>query len=336
VRKASFVVSHSYQNKKIFQLDNPILNRDNCLYPFYLLCQELRAKHSIDLSTQDINPISDSEFVLYNEMPSKLPTLQEKAKSFLLLYETELIRPDNWDINKHKRFQKIFTWNDTLVDGKRYIKMNYAQQLRQNTPSNNKTKFCAVIAGNKSCRHPKELYSKRVEAIRWFEKNHPEEFDLYGIGWDKMTFKKPFGRLNRLEFLRNLFHRRFPGYKGTVESKQKILKDYSYSICYENARDIPGYITEKIFDCFFAFCVPIYWGAPNVTDFIPANTFIDKRSFKTYEELYSYMKNMSEAEYKGYLDNIQRFLQGEQIKAFSAEEFVKTIIKNIVEDFQNA
>ena len=55
----------------------------------------------------------------------------------------------------------------------------------------------------------------------------------------------------------------------------KFTKNISFAICYENARDIPGYITEKIFDCFFAGCVPIYWGgAPNVTDHIPANTFI--------------------------------------------------------------
>jgi hypothetical protein len=24
-----------------------------------------------------------------------------------------------------------------------------------------------------------------VEAIKWFEKNHPEDFDFYGIGWDR-------------------------------------------------------------------------------------------------------------------------------------------------------
>lgn len=30
--------------------------------------------------------------------------------------------------------------------------------------------------------------------------------------------------------------------------------------CFENVRDLPGYITEKIFDCFFAEYIPIYWG----------------------------------------------------------------------------
>jgi hypothetical protein len=41
-------------------------------------------------------------------------------------------------------------------------------------------------------------------------------------------------------------------YKGKIDSKKDTLEKYKFSICYENARDTPGYITEKIFDCFFA------------------------------------------------------------------------------------
>jgi hypothetical protein len=63
------------------------------------------------------------------------------------------------------------------------------------------------------------------------------------------------------------------------------LEKYKFSICYENARDTPGYITEKIFDCFFAGCVPIYWGANNITDHIPKECFIDKRDFEDYKVL---------------------------------------------------
>ncbi|KAB7887432.1 hypothetical protein GBG19_10625 [Poseidonibacter ostreae] len=68
-------------------------------------------------------------------------------------------------------------------------------------------------------------------------------------------------------------------------------------MCYENARDIPGYITEKIFDSFFAGCVPVYLGADNITEHIPKECFIDKREFDTYEKLYKYLKNMSDEEY---------------------------------------
>ena len=45
-------------------------------------------------------------------------------------------------------------------------------------------------------------------------------------------------------------------------------------------RDVLGYITEKIFDSFAAWCVPVYWGASNVTDYIPEGCFIDRRKFR--------------------------------------------------------
>ena len=35
------------------------------------------------------------------------------------------------------------------------------------------------------------------------------------------------------------------------------------------AREIPGYITEKIFDCFLARSVPVYWGPGNIADHVP-------------------------------------------------------------------
>jgi len=169
-----------------------------------------------------------------------------------------------------------------------------------------------------------------VKTIRWFEENHPEDFDLYGIGWDKYYFKGMLSRLNRFDALRKILKPRYPSYKGRIESKKEVYKKYKFAICYENARDIPGYITEKIFDCFFAGCVPIYWGAPNITDHIPADTFIEKRNFKTYEELYNYLKNMSDKEYINYLDAIKNFIKSDKIYPFSAECFAETLINEII------
>ncbi len=122
---------------------------------------------------------------------------------------------------------------------------------------------------------------------------------------------------------------RYRTYKGTVKSKNEVLRRYKFAICYENARDIPGYITEKIFDCFFAGCVPIYLGAPNVTAHIPSETFIDKRNFRTYEELYRYIKDMPDAEYIDYLDAIKNFVLSDKIYPFSAECFAETLVREL-------
>ena len=229
-------------------------------------------------------------------------------------------------------FKKIFTWNDGFVDNKKYFKINFSHKIPDKVEFNikNKNKFCTMIVANKFKSHPLELYTERVKAIRWFEQNHLEDFDLYGIGWDRYYFKGMLSGLNRFDALRKLLKPKYPSYRGTVKLKRDVLQKYKFAICYENARDIPGYITEKIFDCFFAGCVPVYWGAPNVTDHIPEDTFIDRRDFKSYEELYIYLKNMSDKEYLDYLNAIRNFIKSDKIYPFSAECFAETIVNEIM------
>ena len=328
--KATFFTGLFYLNNRQFDLSNKISNRDNCLYGWYLLQKKFR-ENGIDLSTQDINPPSESQFIIYNEM-HKIKNITPDKDNYFLMLESKIISPDNWSIDNHRFFKKIFTWDDTLVDNKKYIKINYPHKLPVDLDYdlNRKEKFCAMIAANKFKPHPLELYTERIKAIRWFEQNHSEDFDLYGIGWDKYYFKGMLSRLNRFNTLRKILKPRYPSYKGSIESKKEVYKKYKFAICYENARDIPGYITEKIFDCFFAGCVPIYWGAPNITDHIPTDTFIDKRNFNTYEELYSYLKNMSDKEYMNYLGAIKNFIKSDKIYPFSAECFAITIVNEIL------
>lgn len=333
MKKICIVVSDFYQKNRLFDLDDKLVNRDNCMYPFWLLKKEFK-KHGYDLSTQDINGISDSQVVIYNEMPKTLPNKNDIQKSYLMLFESELIRPDNWNLNKHKYFNKIFTWDDDIIDNKKYFKFNFAQQIPSSITKDllKKEKLCTLIAGNKKVNHPLELYTKRVEAIRWFEKNYHEDFDFYGIGWDNFSHPNEYIKilLNKIKILK-FFVPNFQCYGGKVDSKREVLEKYKFAICYENAKDISGYITEKIFDCFFAGCIPIYWGADNIIKHIPKECFIDKREFNTYEELYHYIKNMSDGEYIKYLDNIENFLNSEKAYKFSSECFAETLIGTIID-----
>ena len=328
--KATLFTSSFYLNNTQFDISDKI--RDNCLYMFYFLKKRLE-ENGIDLSTQDINPPSESQFIIYNEMP-RIKDIFSDKNNYLLIFESEVVRPDNWSVENHKYFKKIFTWNDEFVDNKKYFKINFAHKIPVDLDFdlNKKTKLCAMIAGHKFKSHPLELYTERVKAIRWFEQNHPEDFDLYGIGWDKHYFKGVLSMLNinRFEVLTKLLKPKYPSYKGAVKSKNEVLQKYKFAICYENARDIPGYITEKIFDCFFAGCVPVYRGAPNATDYIPADAFIDRRKFQTYDELYKYLKNMPDEKYLDYLDAIKNFIKSNKIYPFSAECFAETIVREIL------
>ena len=344
--KATFFTSSFYLNNGQFDISDGISNRDNCLYGFYLLKKRFE-ENGIILGTQDINLPSESQFIIYNEMPKTKDIFPDKD-GYLLIFESELIRPGNWNTENHKYFKKIFTWNDEFVDNKKYFKYYWPNKIPENLDFDlsKKTKLCTMIVANKFKKHPLELYTERIKAIRWFEQNHPEDFDLYGIGWDEFRFKGILSNLNYLisrfklspvihgllKFL--TFFNRCPSYKGKVENKREVLQKYKFAICYENARGISGYITEKIFDCFFAGCVPVYWGASNVAEYIPENTFIDRRKFRTYNELYDYLKNMPNKEYGDYLAAIKNFVRSDKIYPFSAECFAETITREILKDIE--
>jgi alpha(1,3/1,4) fucosyltransferase len=341
MKKACLVVNGYLQKDNIF---NPILQRDYIFDRFIKLKVAFKER-GYELSTDDIHSIDESDVVIYaSNMPKKLPKLNNIEKSYLILSESPFIRPDNYDIKKHIFFNKVFTWSDDLVDGVKYIKLNYAHAFPEtiNKSLSIKRKLCVLIAGNKKPKYvldskilKLDLYLEREKSIRWFEKNHLQDFDLYGVGWDKFFFtgSKLVRALNRIPLLPDFFlkisGRSYPSYKGTVEHKKPIMEKYRFSICYENARDIPGYITEKIFDSFFAGCVPVYWGANNITDFIPKNCFIDKRNFSNYEKLHAFLKSMTDEEYRIYLDNIESYLNSTQAIPYRSEGFVQTVIETI-------
>ena len=332
MKKISFVVPNAYNNNKIFDLEDPFFNRDDCLRP-YLLMKEEFERLGYQIETSDLISPHEADVVLYNEMPAKMET--PKEKSYLMIFESELIRPDNWDKNKHENFHKIFTWNDEYVDNKKYFKFNFPNNF--STPAlgtQGRERLAVLISGNKTSNHPLELYSKRLDTIKWFEKFHVSEFDYYGFGWDKHNFgSQTIGKiLNKLGAYKFLPKRMTPCYKGIVDSKNETLKSYKFCICYENARDIAGYITEKIFDCFFAGTIPVYWGPNNRDLHIPSSCYIDRTDFASHEEMYEFLTNLSDNVYLNYQKEIIKYLESDQAEQFKADYFAKTITGQVTSE----
>jgi len=239
----------------------------------------------------------------------------------LFLWEAPAVNPANWDPELHKLFPIIFTWHDSYVDGNKFIKIHWPQTRKFPCVPNisfSDKKLLVNISMNKFSRHPRELYSARRVSIRYFEQNQPENFDLYGVGWNQPT--------NFLEKLLPFTCQVYPSYRGTVMNKWDVLPQYRFSLCYENIHDEPGWVTEKIFDCMRAGCVPIYWGAPNITDYVDAEAFIDRRQFKSDAELESFLIEITEKEYKIYQTAIQEYLLSEKFQKFLPPAYAETII----------
>ncbi len=335
MKKVSFVAGKAFHGNNIFDRNQKTLKVGS--FDKYHALHDKFKERGYEIGTDDINKPEDSDIVIYFDMPKKIPNKNDINKSYLLAIESPIIRPENFDSFKIKFFNKVFTWNDDLVDQKKVIKINYSFGLPTEIfKEPNRGKLCCLIVSNKSSKLPNELYSERIKIIRWFEENHIEDFDLFGFGWDSYRFEGPklIRALNRIPFIPAAIYvlaglKRL-SYRGVVSDKFETMRHYRFAIAYENVKDENGYITEKIFDAFMAGCVPVYWGAKNVLDYIPGDCFVDRRNFKSNEELYSFIKNMADSDYLMYLNNIEKFLNSDEAKEFTSTFFAETIVKNTI------
>lgn len=305
-------------------------------YPIILLKEKLAEKNYI-LETLDMDKPENYEAIIFSDYPDKKTCCVDlytipKEKRFLILEECEMIYKPNARTDLLNEFKNVFAYNDNLVKNCGYIKLNMPNKFKKPlSVSYDEKKFSILVAGNKKSKEKGELYSERLNAIHFMEKEHPEEFDLYGIGWDLKVFEETTINhlLNKIQPLRRALAEKHKSYKGKIDKKIEILSKYKFCFCYENSSEIPGYISEKIWDCFFAGCVPVYYGAPNITKYIPVDTFVDFRNFNSYDDLYSYLKNISLEEYNNYLKRASIFLESKKAYQFSCDCFVDVLLKNL-------
>jgi hypothetical protein len=331
-----------YNANRMFQDSKSALG-DDLSYPGVYMARHLRdLGHQVN--TLDMAPLESFDAAIFFDHPTFLNSRYRQLqkipgkKLYLFLFENPSNRPDNYWRSNHGAFEKIFTWAPEWVDDRKYIKMWLPLKIPDSFKINRaeKSKFCVQVVSQKYSGHCAELYSERVRAIRWFEREHPAEFDLFGTNWNRFYFSGKMARLNLLlqkgysKFPNAGKINRFPSWRGTVDSKNAVMRNYKFAITYENA-SFPGYVTEKIFDALFAGCVPIYAGAPDVTDYIPPEVFIDKREFPDYPSLYRFLKDMPEKAYQEKLDAIESFVRGERIKLFGPKNYTAIILKHIVE-----
>lgn len=342
----------------IFNLHS-VRNRDNCLEPMRLL-QSVAQQNGIALHTADVNQANriNPDFSLYVESIDFMPSIAKQ--SYLILYETPLTVPRNSNYKYLNQFDYIFTWDRQLlkngltdISGKiipshRFIEIYHPNPIPaectsdfQSSTFNQRKDFLCLIGSNRHANlvDERELYSERVKAIRWFETHALDDFKLYGNGW-----KVPQKRLGNLGKARYRIEKIipwlmgrpvFPSYQGPAKTKYEVLSRTKFCICYENARDISGYITEKIFDCLFAGCVPIYWGDSEIAQSIPPSCFIESRKYSDYEELYQYLRTMKPEEFYGYQNAARDFLRSPAFTRFSSPSFANAVVQKISQDFRS-
>ena len=320
----ALVVERFFQENRIFDEYNEIVNRDDCQRPYIELRKRLFGR-GYDLLTCDQLNWCDAAAVLFVNIPSQDDGYRQRAYAagvpmYAIVNELSAIHTNNRMVSLHEGLKKIFTYQRKLWDEKRYIRLHYAFNVpTQVSGSFARSGLCTIIANNKSLSAENELYSLRRQAIKWFEKNHPDDLDVYGKGWQV--------RLDPVRTLRSY----------SIQDLQRVaqnanlnpwLRTGSRSALRMLALE-PGWITEKIFDCLFQGCVPVYLGPDEITEYVPENCFVDFRRFRSFKELYEFMREYDERQYEEFLESVNKYVRSEMIRPFTTQFFVETILSHL-------
>lgn len=314
------------------------VHRHNPTYTPRLLRQRF-LERGIELNTPDLNGGRDVAFEIHLE-GRPLPPRDQHRPRYLIALENPNINKLNASAEYCAGFDRAFAWDVRLhhLPNVVPILIPYPMVWEDFPGPQQRSIFACLINANKAFKEvlPTDLYLERLATIRWYERHAPDKFALYGLGWDKST--PAFTAAGRLARSYSRLKTRlfgippFPSYRGEVQDKGTVLRQARFSYCYENSRDLSNYITEKIFDSLVHGCIPVYWGADNVLEHIPAGCFVDRRQFRNTAEVHRHLLSLSDADQARYQDRIREFLASDAARRFSSEQVVQTIVARISAD----
>ncbi len=321
---------------RVFDEDYPGRDRNPQVWRFMRDFRTLATERGIDLATIDQVDFESASvpYVIYFDFSWRRLVADRflfripREKRVLLMLEPSNINPSLHFIPAMRRpFSKIFTFNDEQALRCGYTKINYfvlGDMLDYRTPPFERIPFerkrkLIGINSNRWAYMPSSTYSIRKRFFRFFEQRYPSEFDLFGHGWNRpcVFYERWFG------------YPRFTSYRGEIPedivSKIRLMSGYRFHLCIENNKDEPGYVSEKITDCFCARCVPLYLGWRHADRYIPRECFVNLRDFRSIEELGQFIDSVDEARYQVYLDAIETFIHSEKARYFTNANAFDTI-----------
>jgi len=335
---------------------------DDILAPYRLIREHFGA-HGIEVHTADLmGPQSDGRRNIYVSMGmqaryEELARRPDTVLSGFFAMECPIVEPALYRglPAVGRAFRRVFSWSDgdalQPFTGER---MNFEtfrwpqcfDRVHEDIWSRtDHRKFLVMINANKLPRlYQHELYTKRLEAIRYFHGHG--EIDLYGRHWERVPIRlgkpawMPWTMVKMMERLRQLKQNILPNpvyaaaraaSHGPTASKSRTMGDYRFALCFENMI-LKGWITEKLFDCFFVGTVPIYWGEPEIEKAVPPDCYVDMRRFRDFVELRRFLKGLSGEQIEGYRVAARRFLESPAFRPFSARAFLDIFRRLVRED----
>ena len=126
---------------------------------------------------------------------------------------------------------------------------------------------------------------------------------FYRVSSDRLRIIKELRKYIKIDVFGKCFNKKEPeefNHLGFANRKIENIGRYKFHLAFENSKD-EGYISEKIWQSFYAGTVPIYLGAPNIRKFLPRqNAALIVDEFPSIEALANEIKRIgsNEIEYQ--------------------------------------
>jgi hypothetical protein len=172
------------------------------------------------------------------------PSFGTRARVSVMVLEPEAIHGAHLRAlrRSHKRFYKVLSHNSALlsaIPNGEFFPFGSTWVTEWRDLDTQKTRMISLIASNKRSQ---EGHLLRHRIVEWAG-SAEVDMDVMGRGY------KPFA------------------------AKSDGLAPYRYSVVVENVREW-NYFTEKLVDAVLCRTVPIYWGCPNIGDFLDTSAMI--------------------------------------------------------------
>jgi Glycosyltransferases involved in cell wall biogenesis len=308
-------------------------NRDGSLRPWLVLRSHLR-QHGFTLDTADYlskkafaNRINIYTSFGIHDRQQRLVERRDVILNAFYLFETVMYAPRMYEMlpQLSTRFRTVYSWTDAKTLARFATGPFRVSSFRVPAPfsdvidrfwsRSDREGVMLVCTNRRGIAIDGDLFDERLRATEHFAARG--DFELWGRGWDDVSGLSP----------------RFAAavgksWRGPLADKYEAYSRARFVVCYEN-QILRGWITEKIFDCFRSGAVPLYLGAPDVLDWIPADCFVDVRKFSGYDDLSRYLDTLSPDDLLRYRVAARDYLASEAFRPFSAEAFADRFLADV-------
>ena len=253
----------------------------------------------------------------HNENDEKLLKKRRDLNRFSILYRSEpfCVLPVAYKPETIALYSSIISFgkSELLNDGMHWPQY-FPGEEQPGWGIHDRLPRAALINANKLNLSSSELYSLRRESIKKIE-----GIDLFGENWNS-NFKDRI-KVLVIEVMKDPIrhlvatssHSRywFANWPETVSPADKIsvMQRYKFALVIENEL---SYMSEKLFDAFFAGCIPIYVG-PEVTDYkVPKELVIQCKP--TVASLIEGLEIAMKTNFENYQEKLKNWLMSESMK----------------------